>query len=159
VLFVGSTRGEFRPAVHAALAAGVDVTVYGVGWEAFLPADRIAAQFLANDLLPAAYASAGIVLNDHWRDMADLGFLSNRLFDATATGTRVISDAANGLADVFGSAVLTFRGEAELIELLGQPRDAGFPSREERLELAARVACDHSFDARASALIDAAAGE
>jgi hypothetical protein len=158
VLFVGSTRGEFRPAVHASLAAGVELTVYGVGWEAFLPPERIAGEFLANDLLPAAYASAGIVLNDHWREMADLGFLSNRLFDATATGTRVISDAANGLADVFGSTVLTFRDAAELMELLGRPRDTGFPSREERLELAARVARDHSFDARAGVLIEAAAG-
>jgi O-antigen biosynthesis protein len=158
VLFVGSTRGEFRPAVHASLAAGVELTVYGVGWEAFLPPERIAGEFLANDLLPAAYASAGIVLNDHWREMADLGFLSNRLFDATATGTRVISDAANGLTDVFGSTVLTFRDAAELMELLGRPRDTGFPSREERLELAARVARDHSFDARAGVLIEAAAG-
>ena len=88
VLFVGSTRGEYRPAVRDAVEAGVDLSVYGVGWEEFLPPERIRGEFLANDELPAAYAAAGVVLNDHWPDMAAEGFLSNRLFDAAACGAR-----------------------------------------------------------------------
>lgn len=154
VLFVGSTRGEFRPVVRDALAAGIDLSVYGVGWEAFLPVDRIRGEFLANDRLPAAYAAAGVVLNDHWRDMAEQGFLSNRLFDATATGTRVVSDEATGLREVFGQAVRTYTGAQSLGDLLSASRDDAFPSREERLALAARIARDHSFDARAAVLIE-----
>ena len=157
VLFVGSTRGQFRPAVRAALAADADVAIYGVGWPDYLPTERIAGEFLPNDRLPAAYASAGIVLNDHWPQMAQEGFLSNRLFDAAATGTRVLSDEAQGLREVFGDGIVTWRDEAELTSLLRRPREEVFPSREQRRELAAHIAREHSFDARALRLRDAGA--
>lgn len=153
VLFVGSTRGEFRPAVRDALAGGVDVSVYGVGWDAFLAPDQIRGEFIANTDLPAAYASAGVVLNDHWADMARDGFLSNRLFDAAACGSRVLTDAAAGAVDVFGDAMRTYADPAELVDVLRAPRDEAFASREERLALAARIAEHHSFDARAEVLI------
>jgi len=155
LLFVGSTRGEFRPAVRDAIAGGFDVAVYGVGWEEFLPPERIAGEFVANDLLPAAYASAGIVLNDHWPDMAAQGFLSNRLFDATACGTRVLSDLAVGLDEVFGPTVRTYADGRGLVSVLADG-EAGFADEAERLALATRIAREHSFDARARVLIDRA---
>lgn len=155
ILFVGSTRGEFRPAVRDSVAAGFDVSVYGVGWEAFLPPHAIAGEFIPNDRLPAAYASAGIVLNDHWPDMAVEGFLSNRLFDAAACASRVLSDQATGLGEVFGDTVRTYADAAQMTAVLGAGADA-FPDRGDRLELARRVARDHSFDARARVLIDRA---
>jgi hypothetical protein len=154
VLFVGSTRGEFRPVVRDALAAGIELSVYGVGWEAFLPPEQIQGEFISNADLPAAYAAAGVVLNDHWRDMAEQGFLSNRLFDATATGARVLSDEAAGLHDVFGQTVRTYTDPQSLSALLSGPPDDEFASRAERLDLADRVARDHSFDARAAVLIE-----
>lgn len=155
LLFVGSTRGEFRPVVRDAVAAGFDVSVYGVGWEQFLPESSIAGEFIPNNELPRAYAGAGIVLNDHWPDMAREGFLSNRLFDATACGARVLSDEATGMGDVFGSGVRTFSGAQELSSMLTSGTEA-FPLLAERLELASRVARDHSFDARAEVLISRA---
>ena len=154
VLFVGSTRGEFRPAVRDALAAGIDVSVYGVGWEAFLAPGQIRGEVIPNDRLPGAYASAGVVLNDHWQDMATDGFLSNRLFDAAACGSRVLSDPAVGLMDAFGDGIRTFSSAEELAAVLTADRDAAFPSRAERLDLAAGVAREHSFDARAAVLIE-----
>ena len=153
LLFVGSTRGEFRPSVRAAIDAGLDLRVYGVGWDAYLPAERIAGEFLPNDRLPAAYASAGIVLNDHWPDMAREGFLSNRLFDAAACAARVATDEAAGLADVFGDGLRTYRDADELVSIL-RAGPAGFPDRPARLALADRIAREHSFDARAAVLID-----
>lgn len=156
VLFVGSTRGEYRPAVRAMVEAGLDLDVYGVGWEQFLPPERIRGQFLANADLPAAYASAGVVLNDHWPDMAREGFLSNRLFDAAACGARVLTDRATGLAEVFGDAVRTYADGQELVDVLGRPRDEAFPDRAARLALADRIAHDHGFDARAATLIERA---
>ena len=154
VLFVGSTRGEFRPMVRDALACGVDVSVYGVGWEAYLEADRIRGEFLPNDALPAAYASAGIVLNDHWPDMAREGFLSNRLFDAVASGARVVSDPATGLVEVFGDAVQVASTPEALCALLTGDRAALLPNRADRLAAAGRIARDHSFQARARVLIE-----
>lgn len=155
ILFVGSTRGEFRPAVRDSIEAGFDVSVYGVGWDAFLPPDRIAGEFIPNDALPAAYASAGIVLNDHWPDMASEGFLSNRLFDASACGSRVLSDEAVGIAEVFGEDVRTYADAAGLAAILARGTSA-FGDRASRLALADRVARDHSFDARAEVLIERA---
>ena len=156
VLFVGSTRGEFRPVVRDALAAEVDVAVYGVGWDQYLAPERVRGEFLPNDRLPAAYAGAGVVLNDHWPDMAREGFLSNRLFDAAATGTCVLSDPATGLDDVFGDVVRTYASGEELATILGAPRDEAFPTAQERSALAARIAQEHSFDARAAVLIERA---
>lgn len=156
LLFVGSTRGEYRPAVRAAVEAGIDVQVHGVGWEEFLPQERIAGEFLDPADLPAAYASAGVVLNDHWPDMAREGFLSNRLFDAAATGTRVLSDPAAGMDEVFGDVVRTAGDAEELVAILRADREVAFPGREERRELAQRIAREHSFDARAAVLISRA---
>ena len=158
VLFVGSTRGEFRPAVRGALRSNRadELAVYGVGWEEFLSNDLIAGEFVSNDALPAAYAGAGIVLNDHHPDMAQAGFLSNRLFDAVASGARVLSDRAVGIDDVFGSAVVVFDDEDALVRLLEQPIDEVFADRAERLTQATRIAEEHSFDARASVLIERA---
>lgn len=156
LLFVGSTRGEYRPAVKAAVEAGLDLGVHGVGWEEFLPPERIRGTFLANPDLPAAYAAAGVVLNDHWSDMAAQGFLSNRLFDATACGARVLTDEAVGLADVFGDTLRTYSDPQGLVDVLSGDLDASFPDRATRLALAERVASEHSFDARAGVLIERA---
>lgn len=158
VLFVGSTRGEFRPAVRGALKSSRadDLAVFGVGWEEFLPAERIAGEFVANQALPAAYAGAGIVLNDHHQDMADSGFLSNRLFDAVASGARVLSDRAAGIEEVFGAGVVVFDDEDHLIRLLDQSAEVVFASRAERTEQAERIAREHSFDERARVLIERA---
>ena len=155
-LFVGSTRGEFRPCVRAAVEAGLDLALYGVGWEEFLPRDRIRGEFLPNEDLPAAYAGAGIVLNDHWREMAEEGFLSNRLFDAAATGARVVSDPALGMADVFGDGIRTYASDAELVDLLQADPNTAFPDRASRLAMAERIAREHSFDARAAVLVERA---
>lgn len=155
-LFVGSTRGEYRAIVRDAIAAGVPLGVYGVGWSEFIDAEFIRGEFLPNADVPAAYASAGVVLNDHWPQMAEGGFLSNRLFDAVAAGARVISDEAAGLHEVFGDAVVTYSSADELREILHAPLETAFPDREQRLANAERIARDHGFDARASELIAAA---
>ena len=153
ILFVGSTRGEYRPIVRDAVASGADLAIYGVGWEEFLPAHRIRGEFLPNAQLPAAYASAGVVLNDHWADMAAEGFLSNRLFDAAATAARIVSDPATGLHEVFGDVVRTYAGAEELRSILCGAPAVEFADRSARVQLAVTIARDHSFDARARELI------
>lgn len=156
VLFAGSTRGEYRPAVRACVEAGIELSLYGVGWDEFLAPDMISGEFIPNDQLPAAYASASVVLNDHWPDMAAEGFLSNRLFDAVATGTRVLSDDAVGLREVFDSSVCTYDDPSAIPAILDAPYDSNFAPHAERLGHAARIAREHSFDARAHVLIDRA---
>ncbi len=156
VLFVGNSRDVYRRAVRAALSVGADVEVHGLDWERFLPPDRIASKVVANEDLGALYASAGVVLNDHWDDMRRDGFLANRLFDVTACAARLVTDEIPGLETAFGDVVRTFQDEREMAPLLADP-EAAFPSREERLALAETVRREHSFDHRAEVLLDDAA--
>ena len=66
----------------------------------------------------------------------------------------MFSDAVVGLDEVFGGAVVTYRDRQHLAELLRRPLDEVFPDLDRRLEVAATVARDHSFDARARTLLD-----
>ena len=86
VLFVGSTRSQYRTIIKDAVDAGIDVEIHGRGWENFVDSRFIASEYLSGTDVGAAYRSANVVLNDHWADMARDGFLSNRLFDAVAAG-------------------------------------------------------------------------
>ncbi len=156
VLFVGNSRDVYRKSVRSALAVGVEVEVHGSDWERFLAPHLISSAIVANDELGALYASAGVVLNDHWDDMRRDGFLANRLFDVTACAARLVTDEIPGLEETFGDVVRTFHDEQQMAPLLRDP-EASFPSREVRLALAETVMREHSFDHRAEVLLDDAA--
>jgi len=153
VLFVGNSRRVNRPVVEAALAAGVDLAVYGSGWTGLVPAGVLRGGHVPNAELASHYAAAGVVLNDHWDDMRVQGFLSNRLFDVTASGGRVVSDHVEGIEAVFGDAVRTFTQRAELQQMLRSGVASLFPPAAERALTAARIGAEHSFDARAARLL------
>jgi hypothetical protein len=154
VLFVGKSRNIFRPIVRDAIAIGAPLAVYGDNWEQFIPAEYVRADFLGNADVPAAYRSAEVVLNDHWEDMRLEGFLSNRLFDAVASGARVVSDSVGGLTGMFRGSVIEYSTADELRQILASPER--WPDEAVRRSTAAWVAEAHSFDARADALIDSA---
>jgi spore maturation protein CgeB len=157
LLFVGNSRKTYRTIVRDAVESGLPLTVYGADWEPFLPEGVVAADYLENARLGRVYRSAGIVLNDHWDDMREHGFLSNRLFDAVASGARVVTDAVAGLDGVFGPSVQPYRDRAELVRLCTlADRDAVFGSDSARIAAATRVAREHSFAARATVLAEAA---
>ena len=67
------------------------------------------------DLAAAGDESAfAEIVRRHHDDMRRDGFLSNRLFDATACAARVVSDEIDGVTEVFGDVVKTFHDEAEM---------------------------------------------
>lgn len=154
VLFVGTSRGVVRPVVRDAIAAGARVGIYGHDWERFADPSFIRADHLEFTRVPAAYRSARIVLNDHWDDMRAHGFVSNRLFDASFVGARVVSDDIAGLDELFGGLVKTYRSLEELERLLTD--ESAWPPIPERLRIAAAIRERHSFDARAHTLVQAA---
>ncbi len=167
VLFVGNSRGHARPVVANALAAGVDLSLYGDGWTelvdpvlAAATAARLAAIHVPNDQLGHLYASAGVVLGDHWDDMRTHGFVANRVFDVLACGARLFSDDAAGLdellTELYGRPAPRW-DRREDFALLGETgwRDR-FPDADQREMAAHRVVAEHSFDARAAALLDIA---
>ncbi|WP_167238132.1 glycosyltransferase family protein [Massilia genomosp. 1] len=105
VIFVGNSRGQLREVVQYALAGGVDLAVYGGLWEGILPPQMVRQTYIPNARLRHYYSAAKVVLNDHWSDMRDQGFVSNRLFDAGACGATIVSDDMQACRALFGDAV------------------------------------------------------
>lgn len=152
LVFVGSSRGTERHGLSAAIAAGLELDVYGAGWPDNLPANVHLHGYADNAELPAIYGGASAVICDHWDDMRQEGFIANRVFDVLASGGVAISDDVPGLAELLPSGVRVYRDAAELVELcksVGQ----WLPGPAERAETAARVQTEHSFAARVRQLI------
>jgi O-antigen biosynthesis protein len=97
VLFVGNSRGQLRTVIRDALAAGLRPAIHGEGWEGLVPDELIRSTHVPNHELRRHYASARVVLNDHWEDMREHGIVSNRIFDALACGATVVTDRIEGL--------------------------------------------------------------
>jgi glycosyltransferase involved in cell wall biosynthesis len=154
VAVVAKTRDVMRPAVAAAIAAGLRPAIYGTGWEAFVDHDLIAGSYVPNEDLPRLYSSIGVLLNDHWDTMRAWGFVSNRLFDALACATPVISDHMPEIAAVFGSAVPTFTDSDDLRNLV--KTDIADPNAARARAEAGRrgVLAAHTFDHRARDLVE-----
>lgn len=148
VLFVGNSRNVYRQVVKDGLKAGLDVAIYGSRWEQFVDEKYIKKQLIPNSVLPEAYGSAKVVLNDHWDDMRHWGFLSNRLFDATATGACIVSDRIEGASEIFGKLLYQYDTPDDLKKIDGS-LERIFPGTRERLRLAEDIRSYHSFDARA----------
>lgn len=154
VVFVGNSRNVPRPVVMESVRGGVPIEVYGGGWDNLVPADVVHAPYVANDEVRHLYGSASVVLNDHWSDMARQGFISNRIFDAVASGGRVFSDHVEGIEETFGGAVHTYSSVKDVAPALLGDHDALFASDSELERISARIREEHSFRARADVLLD-----
>ncbi|WP_167748913.1 glycosyltransferase [Cellulomonas sp. HD19AZ1] len=153
-VFVGGTHpGRERKIVHDAVTAGVRLAVYGPGWQGQIPESDLRGAYVPNADLCAVYRGGTRVLADHWREMAEQGFIQNRLFDAVAAGCRVVSDRVDGLRDVFGDAVQVYESPEDLSRLCGPGSDELYPDAAGMREIAALVAREHSFEARARRLV------
>jgi hypothetical protein len=156
LLFVGGWRQAGRRILEDLMPTDHELAVYGGRWTP----ERIDPRHLAGDAipnaeLPAYYGAASIVLNDHWAAMRRQGFLSNRLYDAAASGAFVISDAVEGLDREFDGGIVGYRDPSHLRNLI----EHFLANPEERREYAQRaqhaVLERHTFNHRARAFIEA----
>lgn len=152
ILFVGNSRNVMRPIVRDSIIAGLDIAIYGSGWEGLVEPKYIKGHFIPNHQLTEAYSSAKVVLNDHWDDMRQWSFLSNRLFDATSAGARVITDDIKGIDEVFNKGrVQTYTTPEELKKIVASLDDG---TNSAGGQAAHRdIKAQHSFDARAEELV------
>lgn len=112
VLFVGTKR-QYGVA-DIALKHNLPISIYGPGW-----GDDIAKEYYVdNTKLHIYYSSAKIVLNDHREDMKASGFINNRVFDVTATGTLLISDYMPEIEEIYGDSIPMYKTEEELVHLI-----------------------------------------
>lgn len=159
LLFVGglAERAD-RKIVFNAIELGFQPQIWGPGWEGAVPQGIWHGPRLGYAELAQAYASARIILNSHMQQMAQLGFMSNRSFDALSSGAFVVSDPVNGflapdlpeLAQVHDMDEL----RRTLTDLLARPA----LTMEERTALHERVLARHSFDNAAKVFHETALG-
>lgn len=124
-LFLGNSRREYRTMVKWCIKLALPLKLYGGGWDGIVRQDLVQGANVANNDLPALYASHLLLLNDHWESMRSNGFLSNRLFDGSATGTPILTDAVSGLSEVFGDTIAKAETleefEAQICDCLANP--------------------------------------
>ncbi len=144
VLFVGNSRGVYRDIVKDCMKNNIDLSVYGGGWNKYIPEGFIKGDFIDNVELYKYYATAGIVLNDHWDSMKKYGFISNRVFDVLASGGKLVSDYVEGIDEIFPCGVSYYTEAEELPRVIENAQLSNYS----RKDLADLVASDHSFHSR-----------
>lgn len=154
ILFVGNSRGQTRSAIDWAVESRLPLTIYGKGWDGLISSEFLADEYFPNERLASLYSSAKVVLNDHWPDMRDSGFISNRIYDALASGAVVITDQVDGLEDMFGDLVPTYSNRRELEGIVRRL----LSDEQERLEIvreASKLVLDqHTFTRRAEQVLE-----
>lgn len=157
VLFVGNSRNKFRPIVEQAILAEVDLSVYGSLWEQFIPERYIHGVYLENSLLGQYYSNADVVLNDHWEDMREHGFVSNRVFDVLACAAPLISDEIVLPDEIEGFVDVIPSYEREVGNIQQKFRDVFSETkrkREDRIDIARLIAEEHNCDKRVQKIIE-----
>lgn len=159
VSFVGNfnaARGDRWP-VLAAARAGLPLAVWGHGWKGTIPARMWLGERLNQQELAVVYAGSRIVLNAHMGEMARLGMMSNRSYDALAAGARVITDPVAGYEPGTLPGMSIARDPADLLQqlqhILAAPA-AGLPERQAQHD---HIATAFSFAAVARRLAAEAA--
>ena len=99
------------------------------------------------------YRNARVVLNDHWPDMRDKGFVSNRIFDVLACGVPLISDSVVGVPSELDANLIYFDETLSIADSILRARSEGVLEKTERFKTALVVHKLHSFDARVGEML------
>jgi GT2 family glycosyltransferase/spore maturation protein CgeB len=153
LVFVGNSRRVRRRVLDDLLPTNRNLAVWGRDWEGLIGSKHIVGHYLPNREVHKAYSSAAIVLNDHWDDMREHGYISNRIYDALASGAMVISDDLPELRESFGDAVVTYRTPEELERLISHYLESPEERREKGRRGRELVLADHTFERRAEELL------
>ena len=89
-----------RKIIRDLLPTYYDLSIYGLRWDGHIAEQVIKGDYVSNSELYKYYGSAGILLNDHWKDMRKNGFISNRIFDGLACGAFILTDDIEGNSEL-----------------------------------------------------------
>ncbi|MDO9045720.1 MAG: glycosyltransferase [Methanobacteriaceae archaeon] len=154
LLFVGNSRKVFRKIIKDLLPTDKDLSIYGTNWKNLIDNKYIKGEHIPNKELRKAYSSCKILLNDHWDDMREKGFISNRLFDGFAAGAFIISDKINGASDIFGNALITYDTSDELAILIYKYLDNEIERKEISKDCQSFVIKQHTFQNRVERMLE-----
>jgi hypothetical protein len=156
LVYVANSRGVGRRVVQDLLPMTEHrLEVWGEGWAGTPAGKHVIAEHVPNRQLREVYGSARVVLADHWDDMREHGFVSNRIYDALACGTPVITDDVAGLRGRFPGAVHVYRTGSDLRETIRNVLSLKPEELVRSVERARRqVLEEDTFDRRADRLIE-----
>lgn len=147
LLFVGNSRGVYRKVLHDLLPTKYHLDVYGNGWKGLIEDKYIVAKHISNRELYKAYSSTRVLLNDHWEDMREKGFISNRIFDAVACGAVVLTDHVKGIDNLFPKdTVVVYEDRYDINEKLKKSFEIKMVD--------SNLAREHTFTKRVEKIID-----
>lgn len=112
-VFVGNARGVRRKAVACCYDNDIELDVWGGGWKNFFDEDG-SVHFhgqIENQKLPDVYRRSRVILNDHWDDMREYGFVNNRIMEALCCGNPVLTDYSEIYEELFGDALEYYKDE------------------------------------------------
>lgn len=154
LLFVGNSRNVFRQIIKDLLPTNHPFKIWGLGWKKFIDNKYISGEYFPNEKLRVLYSSCKILLNDHWPDMVKMGFINNRIFDALACKTFIISDHSSELEDFFGDSLAIYSNKDDLDSKI----DFYLNNQKRRDEIAEtgykKVINEHTFEKRAKTIME-----
>lgn len=155
VVFIGNSRGVRRRIVGWATQQQIPLHIYGNGWDDLDGESVVLHGPVDREAAADRFNSASVVLGDHWDDMRDLGYVSNRVFDVAASGGLLISDRVEGIERLL-PGTLTADSAEELGRMVRHWRDVDARRRSELVSgNQTHVRRRHTFDHRARELFDA----
>lgn len=145
LLFVGNSRLIYRKILKDLLPTEHKLDVYGAMWEGIIDDEYIKSEYIPNNQLYKAYSSTKVLLNDHWDDMREKGFISNRIFDAIACQSVVLTDHVRTIEDIFADAVVYYDTPEELEDKIEEALNI--------TDVDSKLIEDHTFRKRAEKII------
>ncbi|MDO5852456.1 MAG: glycosyltransferase, partial [Methanobacteriaceae archaeon] len=145
LLFVGNSRLVYRKILKDLIPTQHDLSVYGDMWDNIIDANYIKGEHINNKDLSKAYSSTKVLLNDHWDDMREKGFISNRIFDAIACGSVVVTDHVKSIEEVLPSVVY-YDDPSELESKINEALKIG--------KIDHNIAYEHTYDKRAKTILN-----
>ena len=149
ILFVGNSRNVFRKIIKDLLPVKYTVYIFGSLWEKFIDSKYIKGKNIPNEKLFIYYNKAKIILNDHWDDMREKGFISNRIFDVSACRKFIITDNVKDINEIFGDSIVSYDGTRNNLLFLIDKYINNNELREEKAKQAYKIVLTfHTFEHR-----------
>jgi len=151
LLFIGNSRKIYRKILQDLLPTKYNLSVYGKDWEGLISGKYIINEYVPNKELYRYYGVADILLNDHWDDMREKGFISNRIFDGLACGAFIITDDVKYIGEL-KEFVQSYNKAEDLKALVDHY--LSYPDKRKQISSKGReyILNNHTFEHRAKQL-------
>jgi spore maturation protein CgeB len=154
--FVGNSRGMERKCVSWCAKHKIPLRVWGNDWKQQFEDDDnvITSGSVENDKVADIYRNSRVVLNDHWDDMRESGFVNNRIIEALCCGSIVITDYSESYEKLFGDCLLYYRDEEDFQLKIREAEENYEKQRQRILQMWPKLQEKYSFTACAKVLSD-----